>query len=117
MKLDWNPPKELGFEGKVEIEMFSHPERIRFLGELNLKVGKDGSVEQSDHVHAALKQFEAVKERVKSVELKHLESGQEFKDVESLSFYSEGVEVLNELSVLLMKGISLGKKLEAGLKQ
>lgn len=95
----------------MRIDLLKHLERIDTMKTFSFKLNAEGQVDQTaiDTSEYSKKIYLLVKERVKSVSLKHVESGSEFKSLEEVEFYQEGVELINELGALLLGGLKLGK--------
>ena len=103
--IEFTPSKE-GWTGTVSLEMPSYLERIKLLKELNLK-GSGKEVEISDETwDMAAKMVEISQKYTNGVELSF--NGKEFRSLEDLEYYKEGVEVINEIAQTVINGVRLG---------
>lgn len=98
-------PKTEGFEGHIKIKLLNYKERMELTKELGLKVTANGV--ESDMLAIAEKMSARAKDYVTEVKLKF--GDVEFSDLEELSYYKEGNDVLQELMNVMMNGMSLGK--------
>lgn len=114
LEVEGDEAGELVFEGSMKIRIFPAEQRANFGKSLNLKVNKEGDVELSDQAETSQKILTFTKENIVSLDLKC--NGQEIKEVSDLEFYEEGVKLLTEVSLVMFKGIRLGKPLEKKLK-
>ena len=93
---------ESGFEGSVEIEMPTYPERIKLIKEHGLhKVSDDNAIDQAE------KMLDIVAKRVKSVTL--FFGGEAIDNLDELGMSAEGAAVINDIGKTLISGYRLGK--------
>lgn len=106
-------PEENGskdFKGVIVLKWLNYNERLQLIKKLNFKVGKQGNFQENDSMEIALKLINLSAEYVEKVDVYHVESEEKFSSLEDLGYYSEGVELISELSNILVNGVSLGKK-------
>lgn len=101
-------PKAKGFSGTITLNVPSYKERMSLLKGIGMKLGPEGVTASDDQLEMAEKMLEKFSTLVLKVDLKY--GDQEFSDLEELSYYKEGQEVINELQNVLTTGLSLGKK-------
>jgi len=97
--LAYTPKKETGFTGTVMLEMMNYQERLKKMQEMNLDDEKD-AIKSAEAITALVSQS------VKRIDVKHGDT--KFTDLEELGYFDEGTKLINELSVVLIKGIPLG---------
>jgi len=96
----WHPAEDSGFTGKVEVEIPNYKERISIMQEMGIKD------EASVGLETGSKVIELVEKQVKSVDLSY--GDEVFKDLDSLGYSREGMDVINQLGNVIMGGIPLG---------
>ena len=100
--------EKMGFDGFIEVDLFPLKQRLEMLKKISIEM-KDGVANQSDALTSTIELTNIAKERIKKVDLKM--NGLEFTSIDDLEFYKEGVDILNEISGVLINGISLGESL------
>lgn len=97
------------FKGKVVLDIPKYQERLSIIKEMNLKA-QDGEMEQDTGLDGAGKLHEIAMKKIKSIDVEHKDSKIVFNSVDSLEYYKEGVELLQQISSCIIQGVSLGKK-------
>jgi hypothetical protein len=107
--------KPEGFEGFIEITLPDYAQRLQYAAEANFKFGKD---EQGNNIVEASKDtllsmvsvLKHVREHIKEVKIKHLESGTEFISIDDVLADSIFDSVMQEIAGILLNGVRLGGK-------
>ena len=97
--IEWKVPEGLGLQGTVTIEVPNYRERldlVRGIGDL------DG-----EGVEVAGKMYGLVERHVKSMSV-HGPDGS-MTTVDDLGYYAEGVELINAIGGVILRGVELGK--------
>jgi len=92
------PEKESGFTGYITLEIPPYKERIQKIQELGLN-------DEKAIVENLGKIVDLVEKSVKEVSLSYGDF--EIKSFEDLGYFSAGVEMINQLGVIVMQGIPL----------
>lgn len=101
-------PKTEGFSGEILLNVPSYKERMALLKGLGVKMGPDGATSMDDQLEMAEKMLAKFSTLVLKVDLKY--EDQVFTDIEELSYYKEGQDVIQELQGVLTNGLTLGKR-------
>ena len=96
-----------GLVGTISVELFPWKERIQKAKEIYYKMVDGKLVEREPIEQGELTQVTTA-ERVREVKLSF--EDKEIKDFDTLMYYKEGIEILNELNNIVLGGVSLGKK-------
>lgn len=96
-----------GFTGTIEVELFGWKERMAKTKEIYYKQVGESLVERHDYEQGEAS-IETTISRIRSVNLKCEEK--EVKSIDELMNYREGISIINEISPILLNGISLAKK-------
>jgi len=101
--------EEKVFEGSVTIKAPSFDERYGYIDESGFKFNEDGEIS------GGMEQIKAIRNLVKSsqshyvkVEIKHKETGKEFKCFEEMAYDNRCDPILTEVAMNLLNGFSLG---------
>lgn len=100
--------KEDGFDGYVKIKVPSYRDRMKMMQEMNLKISANGELEQGNIIESLDKLYVVLADHVSEVKVKYGEHN--FEDLDELGSYQEGTAVINELTQVLMSGLSLSGK-------
>lgn len=105
-------PTTDGFTGNMVISVPTYSAKLSLLKELGLKVSQDGTVNmQGIEEKGLLSVMEVaiakVMPMIKSVDLKF---GEAVVSKEDLEYYEECMPLMMEVFMILVKGLSLGKK-------
>lgn len=88
------------FKGYVEIQIPTYKER------LDIVKGLDFDDKKQNGADAGKKVIDLVIKHVKSVSLQYGE--EKITDLDELSYYKEGTELINGISAIIIQGIPLG---------
>jgi hypothetical protein len=102
-----------GFEGFIEIDLGKYRQRMIELSSLSLTLNDDGQVDikSVNLAKEVTKLYDIIHSKVKSMELKHLESGTVFTSLDELENYHEYIAVMQKLITIYNQGESLGNSL------
>lgn len=106
--------KEGKFSGSITLLKPSFKQRYEMFSAIGLKINQDqnGKAEMAgdtNHFDLIAKSVEYTKQFYKKVELKNVETGQEFTSFDDLTYESECDDILSEIANLYMGGFKLGK--------
>lgn len=102
-----NEAGELIFEGSYQIEMPKFTERLKIVQELD-SLRESGNA-NTDALALACHMAELSEKYICGMNLKHVESGEEFNSFEELEYCEEVGIISSEVFKHLTKGKSLGK--------
>lgn len=112
MDFTYQLKEETGFKGIIVVSIPSRMERLKMLQDIRFSLGSDGKAQlSSDHMEFAIKQQKMVEDHVKKVDIEVVSTGQKVYDLKDLDVFSEFNLIVNEISEILINGISLGKHL------
>lgn len=93
-------------KGTITVDLLPWRERIAKVKELAYKI-QEGQLSQRDEIELGEKQIDLTVSRIISVDIScgetHIES------VDELMNYKEGMAIINEISPIIMNGVSLEK--------
>lgn len=92
--------------GTITLELPNYAEKAEL--SKNLKIG-DASVSDMDQMIMIM---DAIKPHIKSVDLVVKNGGEEIKSFDDLEYISEGQDVIKQVSMAFLGGVSLGKILK-----
>lgn len=93
------------FSVEIQLELLKYSERIKLLKEMNFQE-KDGKID-GNAVDQASKLEELVKKQIKSIKVKT--ASKEFNSIEELEYFDEYTEIINELSIIVLRGPKMGE--------
>lgn len=92
--------------GSIEIELLPWKERIERAKEVMFKLN-EGNLVQREEFELGEKQIDLTVSRIRKVDIKCEDTI--VSSVDDLMNYKEGIQIINQLSPLIMNGISLEK--------
>lgn len=98
-----------GFEGAIEFKLPKFKERIEELKKYGFNNSADGVMPADDTATDTIdKMIELLNSRIIKIDLTHTESGMTFTSLDELEYYEEFGTIINEISSIYAKGVSLG---------
>lgn len=102
-----------GFTGFIEIDLGKYRQRMVELSSLSITLDEEGKVDMRN-VNLAkevTKLYDIIHSKVTRVDLKHIQSGHEFKSMDELEDFQEYIGVMQKLITLYNQGECLGNSL------
>ena len=98
------------FEGIIEMEIGSFRQRLKDLSKIGVKFNTSGEIDLSNEnsLETYIKMCDVVHSKIKTVKIKHKESGLEFDSLDKLEEYSEYQLIITKLINAFNVGASLG---------
>jgi len=98
------------FEGTVKVKLPSFDERFQYLDESQFNVDDDGDVKTSkmDQLKSVRKLVSLSVPHYVEVNLKHKESGKEYKTFDDLTYDSKCDRILTDIAVQMVSGFKAG---------
>lgn len=115
MKMIWKPERSEAFkdifEGEIVIDFPNKKDRLALTKELNVKLDNNGEVSlEGDEMLVLYEKLGGILEtRVDSVCLIHLATGEKIESLEELEFWSDGMEIVNQITGMITRGPRLGE--------
>lgn len=93
-------------KGIIKVDLLPWRERISKVKELAYKI-QDGKLSQCDEIELGEKQIDLTVSRI--IEVNLICGSTEIKNIDDLMSYREGIHLINEISPIIMNGVSLEK--------